>query len=155
MPGVIAGARAGLDIGMARIGLAYAEPGSRLALPLRTIEVRPDGSELEQIVEALLSRSITVAYVGLPLKLNGREGEAARMARSYARRLARRCLEIQLRLIDERLTSSSAHSRLQAAGVGAREHRQMVDQVAAGVILEQALDMESRRGEIPGEMVIG
>ena len=76
------------------------------------------------------------------------------MARSYARRLARKISPIPVRLIDERLSSVTAHEKLRAAGVSTREHKKMVDQVAAQQILEQAIEMSNIGTDLTGELVI-
>lgn len=149
-----AGRFIGVDVGKARVGVAQVYAGTTLALPVRTLKVQADGSELEEL-EAFISEETTAAvFVGLPRLLNGKEGEAARMARGYARRLARKILPTPVRLIDERLSSVAAHEKLRAAGVNTREHKKMVDQVAAQQILEQALEMFSMGTDLPGELVI-
>ena len=57
-------------------------------------------------------------------------------------------------LVDERLSSHEGHERLLQAGVGRREHRQMIDQVAASIILETALEMERMSGQAPGREIV-
>ena len=90
--------------------------------------------------------------VGLPLNLSGEEGEAAARARRYAGQIARRT-GIPVRLVDERLTTVSAHQALRDSGRPGRRHRSVVDQVAATMILEQALAMERSTGEPAGELL--
>jgi len=91
--------------------------------------------------------------VGLPLLLSGQEGEAARIARDYAARLAARLGTVVVRMVDERLTTVDAHRRLRDSGVPGRGQRAVVDQAAAVLILQAALDTEALSGRPPGETV--
>ena len=91
--------------------------------------------------------------VGLPLLLSGQEGEAARLARAYAVALAARVGTVTVRLVDERLTTVDAHRRLRDSGVPGRGQRKVVDQAAAVLILQTALDTEASSGRPPGEPV--
>jgi putative Holliday junction resolvase len=132
----------GLDVGRATIGLALADDVLRTARPLRTLRragTEQDLAALRQVVEAY---EVTRAVVGLPLHMNGDEGDSARLARGFAARLAE-ALALPVELEDERLSTFEAESRLRERGVGAREARQVVDAEAAAVILQAWLD---RRG---------
>jgi len=91
--------------------------------------------------------------VGLPLLLSGREGEAAQLARAYAVAIAARMGTVTVRLVDERLTTVDAHRRLRDSGLPGRGHRKVVDQAAAVLILQTALDTEASSGRPPGEPV--
>ncbi len=92
--------------------------------------------------------------VGLPRSLSGQDGPAARTAREYAGALATALQPVPVRLVDERLTTVTAHDSLRRSGVSGRRGRQVVDQVAAVVILQLALDMERSAGRPPGEPVV-
>jgi putative Holliday junction resolvase len=92
--------------------------------------------------------------VGLPRSLSGREGPAADKVRAYATRLAAALAPVPVRLVDERLSTVSAERTLRDRGmVGrrGRDRRAVVDQQAAVVILQTALDTERMRGTAPGE----
>lgn len=141
-------------MGKARVGVAQVYDGTTLALPVETLQVQADGSELDELVAFIHRETTAGVFVGLPRLLNGKEGAAARMARVYARRLAKRIAPIPVRLIDERLTSVTAHEKLYAAGLSTRRHKTVIDQVAAQQILEQALEMTSIGTDLPGELVI-
>ncbi len=91
--------------------------------------------------------------VGLPRSLSGREGPAAVKAREFAHMLARRIAPVPVRLCDERLTTVSAESLLRERGRKGSKRRAVVDQVAAVVILQHALDTERNSGRVPGEIV--
>ena len=98
-------------------------------------------------------RAAVEVVVGLPRSLSGGEGPAAQAARAYAERLAALVAPVPVRLVDERLTTVTAHQALRRSGVRERKGRQVVDQVAAVVILQQALDIERSSGRPPGEPV--
>jgi putative Holliday junction resolvase len=80
-------------------------------------------------------------------------GAAADAARKYAEAVARRVAPVPVRLVDERLSTVSAQRSLRDAGVRGRRHRPVVDQVAAVVILQSALDAERASGRAPGSLV--
>lgn len=144
----------GVDVGKARVGVAQALGAGGFALPLKTLNVGQDGSEMGELVEIISSVKASAVFVGLPKLLSGKEGEAARMSRSYARRIARLVRPVPVYMIDERLTSVQSHGLLRDAGVPMREQRAMIDQVAASMILDQALKMMNHNEEIPGELVM-
>jgi putative Holliday junction resolvase len=91
--------------------------------------------------------------VGLPRSLSGSEGPAAAKVREWARRLARALAPVPVRLADERLTTVSAEAMLRDRGRSGARRRAVVDQAAAVVILQHALDTERASGRPPGEIV--
>src|SRR3546814_17500180 len=91
--------------------------------------------------------------VGLPRSLSGSEGAAAAKSREFAQRLARLVAPIPVRLWDERLTTVTAESMLRQVGKKGQKRRAVVDQAAAVVILQHALDAERTRERAPGELV--
>lgn len=145
------GVRIGVDVGSVRVGVARSDAGGTIATPIATITGKlPDSyDELVKIIEAEDAMEV---IIGLPRSLSGAEGPAAQTARSYAASLARRTT-IPVRVIDERLTTVSAHSALHASGRKGRKHRQVVDQVAAVMILQHALDVERNTQEPAGELI--
>lgn len=148
------GIRLGVDVGTVRVGIAASDPDGILATPVQTIE-RDVASSSDQGVIAQLVRESHVleVVVGLPRSLSGEEGPAARGARRYATVLAARISPIPVRLIDERLTTIDAHRTLRESGVPGRAQRAVVDQAAAVLILQSALDAEKSSGLAPGELV--
>jgi putative holliday junction resolvase len=84
--------------------------------------------------------------------LSGREGPAAVGVRAYALALAER-VDVPVRLVDERLSTVAAHRSLRAAGVPGRRQRAVVDQVAAVVLLQTALDQERATGAPVGSLI--
>lgn len=143
------GVRLGVDVGDARIGIAQSDPTGFLATPVETV-ARGEG-DLARIVE--LAADAVEVVVGLPRSLNGREGPAAEKARAFATELAA-LLDVPVRLCDERLSTVTAESVLRERGKKGQKRRKLVDQAAAVVILQNALDTERSTGEAPGETVV-
>jgi putative Holliday junction resolvase len=149
-----AGIRLGIDVGSVRIGIAASDPGGVLATPVETIERDVDsGGDQALIAAAALEREALEVVVGLPMSLSGGEGPAAQGVRAYATTLAARISPIPVRLVDERLTTINAHRLLRDSGMAGRAQRAVVDQAAAVLILQAALDLEKSSGMPPGELV--
>lgn len=147
------GVRIGVDVGTVRVGVARCDPSGVLATPLET--VRRDlkqGSDLGRIVQLVQECEAVEVIVGLPRGLSGRDGDAALAARKYAVAIARR-VRVPVRVVDERLSTVTAQRSLREAGVKGRKHRPVVDQAAAVVILQSALDVERASGRAPGSLV--
>ena len=145
------GIRIGVDVGSVRVGVARSDSAGMIATPIATITGKlPDSiDELLKIIEAEEAMEV---FVGLPRSLSGEEGPAAQTSRAYAATLAHRT-NIPVRVIDERLTTVSAHNALHASGRKGRKHREVVDQVAAVMILQHALDVERNTQEPAGELI--
>ncbi|MFB4304159.1 Holliday junction resolvase RuvX [Actinomadura sp. NTSP31] len=147
------GVRLGVDVGSVRVGVARCDPGGILASPLET--VKAGKGEIDRIVGLVAEHEAIEVVVGLPTSLSGREGPAAQSARRFAARLADRLPPEAVRLYDERLTTVTAESGLRAGGVRGQARRKVVDQAAAAVLLQAALDGERLTGRPPGEIVRG
>ena len=145
------GVRLGIDPGDARIGVSRSDPSGMLATPVET--VRRGKGDLARIAQILAEENAVEVVVGLPRSLSGREGPAAVKVREFALELARRVAPVPVRLCDERLTTVSAEAMLRDRGRKGAKRRAVVDQAAAVVILQQALETERARGSVPGELV--
>lgn len=142
--------RLGIDVGTVRVGIACSDVSGRIAIPLLTIKRDRRGADFRQIVELARERNVIEIVVGLPRHMSGEEGQSAQEARRFAERLQRKLPKIRVCLVDERLSSNQAHGLLSQAGQDSRARRQIVDQVAAQIILDQALEMERLSGKPPG-----
>jgi putative Holliday junction resolvase len=150
------GVRVGVDVGTVRVGVAASDPDGILATPVETVarDLADVGAvDVARVVEIVRERGAVVVYVGLPTHLSGREGSAAAGVRTYGGTLARAVAPVEVRLVDERMTTVSAHRALHASGRPGRRHRQVVDQAAAVVILQGALDAERASGGRAGTVV--
>lgn len=142
------GIRLGVDVGSVRIGVARSDPSGLLATPVET--VRRGRGDLDRLAAIAAEYEAVEIVVGLPTSLSGREGQAAEVAREFAARIASRLAPVPVRLFDERLTTVTAQQGLRASGVRARDQRGVVDQAAAVVLLQAALDNERATGRPPG-----
>lgn len=145
------GVRLGIDPGDARIGVAASDPSGYLATPVETVP-RGEG-DLARLQHLVAEYEAVRVYVGLPRSLSGREGPAAERVRIFAHELADLIDPIPVHFQDERLTTVSAEAMLRERGRKGQKRRAVVDQAAAVVILQSALDRERGTGEIPGERV--
>lgn len=143
------GVRIGIDLGTRRIGVARSDTAGTLALPMETV-YRAGGQELYRIAELVAEYDAKEVIIGLPRLMSGKEGKNAADVRAWGAELEQLLPTCNIRLVDERLTSVSAHQQLRSAGLGGREHKNVVDQQAAVLILEQALEIERRTGQAPG-----
>jgi putative Holliday junction resolvase len=124
----------GIDHGDARIGVAATDPVGIMAHPVETIH-RQKTDALQRIGEIIMSRKIKTLVIGLPLHLDGREGESASKARQFGAMLRAAHPLIPLHFIDESFTTVSAAEKLYEAGRNARQQKQLIDQAAAVEIL--------------------
>lgn len=155
-----AGVRLAIDVGSVRIGIARSDPSGLVATPLRTLQRPPgvaeaqDGPDLDVVADLVRELEVVEVIVGLPLRLAGDEGPAAAAARGYAEAVARRVAPVTVRLVDERLSTVTATRSLRETGRRRQAQRSVVDQVAAVVILQSALDAERASGQAPGISVL-
>lgn len=145
------GRRIALDVGDVRIGVAACDPDGMLATPVET--VRAGKAARTRIAELAAEYQAIEVVVGLPRSLGGQEGPAAAKVRAFATGLAGRLAPLPVRLVDERMTTVTATQGLRASGVRGRRSRSVVDQAAAVVILQHALEAERATGIAPGECI--
>jgi putative Holliday junction resolvase len=149
--GLRPGVRLGVDVGDVRIGVARSDPSGLIATPVETVRRGPgDLARLRALVE---EESAVEVVVGLPRSLSGGEGPAAAKVRAFAAEVATTVAPVPVRLCDERLSTVSAEATLRERGKKGSKRRAVVDQAAAVVILQNALETERRTGSAPGELV--
>lgn len=144
------GVRLGVDVGRARVGIARSDPHGMLATPVETLARRDD--VVAGIRRLLDEHEAVEVIVGLPLSLSGAETGSTHDSRAVAGALAE-ALPVPVRLVDERLTTVSAARGLRESGRTARNSRSVVDQAAAVILLQHALDLERSTGNPPGALV--
>ena len=131
--------------------MAACDRDGLLAYPVTA--VRAGAGELAAIAALVAEHEPIEVLVGLPRSLAGGEGPAAHRMRERAAKLAAAIGAVPVRLVDERLSTVTASTRLRAGGTKARDQRKLIDAAAAVVILEQALALERGRKTPPGELV--
>jgi putative Holliday junction resolvase len=145
------GVRIGIDVGSVRVGVARTDPSGLLAVPVETV-ARGEG-DLARIAGIVAEHEAVEVVVGLPLSMSGKPGPAAAAAREFATSLMPVVAPVPVRLVDERLSTVSATRDLRAAGRTSRASRAVVDQAAAVVIVQYAVDSERATGVAPGTLV--
>jgi putative Holliday junction resolvase len=143
----------GVDYGSVRIGLAVSDPDRKLAFPLTTHERRGPEADAAFFRTLVVEEEIGALVVGLPIHLDGREGEKAVEARAFGRWLAE-TTGLLVTFFDERFSTVQAESALWEAGLTHRKRRQRRDKVAAQMVLQAYLDAgcpaESAWGPLEG-----
>lgn len=129
------GAVLAFDFGEKRIGVAVGEWETRTAHPLETIAGEANAPRFARIGELIGEWRPVELVVGLPMSLEGEEHELSRRCRRFANQLNGR-FGLPVRLVDERLTSVEAESRLREAGLSVRNNKAAVDSLAAQEILQ-------------------
>jgi putative Holliday junction resolvase len=152
------GIKLGVDVGTVRVGVSICDRDEILATPLKTLDRNAKKNSDVRVIAALAAdRGAVQIFVGLPRTMKGEEHASARMATEYAQLLAdeldRAGSEVPVHLVDERLSTVTAHRNLHEAGMSSKNHRKVVDQVAAAGILQHAIDMQKARGTDVGSRV--
>jgi len=142
------GVRLGIDVGTARVGVARCDRDGLLAVPVETV-ARTEAA-VARVTELAREYDAVELLVGLPISLSGNETSSTADARDFAVSLAA-AAGLPVRLVDERLSTVSAHAALRSSGRSQRSSRRIVDQVAAVVLLQQAIDVEKSTGTPAGQ----
>ena len=137
------GRRIAFDYGDVRIGVAASDADSIICSPLTTLK-SSDKSLLKSIAEIFLEIQPIQIFVGRPALLSGKDGVATDKAVAFADVL-RGITEIEVIMIDERLSTVSAARNLREAGKSAKDSKDSIDMAAAVGILEFAIDLEKRK----------
>ena len=132
----------GIDHGEARIGLAISDELGMLAHPLETIAVKKIADPVAHIAGIVARDKIGGIILGLPRNMDGTYGPAAEKVRAFSEKLRAAC-GCPVKLWDERLTTVAAQRSLHEAGRNAKNSREVIDQVAAQLILQGWLDSQA------------
>lgn len=128
-----------LDLGQKRIGVAVSDPGRKLALPLTTIAHVNRDADLRAVAALAAEQGAGLIVLGLPRRTDDSEGPEAQKARRFGQRL-QRFLGLPVVYVDEWETTAEVHQRLIAVDVSRDKRRQVVDKLAAALILERYLE---------------
>lgn len=132
-------ALAGLDLGEKTIGVAVSDRMLSVASPLQTIRRKKFGLDAAALLEIVQARDIGGLILGLPRNMDGSEGPRCQSTRAFARNLSA-LTDLPIGFWDERLSTVAAERALLEADTSRRRRAEVIDHVAAGVILQGALD---------------
>ena len=142
--------RIGIDVGKVRVGVARSDRDALLATPVASL-ARGAGT-VDELRALTVELEPVEIVVGLPLSLSGGDTASTSDAREFALAVAR-AIDVPVRLVDERLSTVTAQRNLREAGRRAKGSRPIIDQAAAVIILQNALDFERSATRPPGEPV--
>ncbi|MDF0602516.1 Holliday junction resolvase RuvX [Psychromarinibacter sp. C21-152] len=130
---------AGLDFGTKTIGVAVADRLLQSATPLETIRRKKFTQDAERLLQIAAERELAGLVLGLPVNMDGSEGPRCQSTRAFARNLSR-LTDLPIAFWDERLSTVAAERALLEADTSRRRRAEVIDHVAAGFILQGALD---------------
>lgn len=133
----------GIDYGQSRIGLAMSDALLSMAHPYQTLPAKPFEKAVEAICTTVRQEQITALVIGLPKRSDIAFSESEQKAKSFAAILEER-LKLPIHFVDERYSTVIAHQMLSSSGLKTKKHKNVVDQVAAQVILQDFLDKKRR-----------
>ena len=133
------GAVMGLDFGEKTIGVAVSDRMRSVASPLETVRRSKFTQDAARLLVIAAARAIAGIVIGLPLNMDGSEGPRCQSTRAFARNLER-LTPLPLAFWDERLSTVAAERALLEADTSRKRRGEVIDHVAAGVILQGALD---------------
>lgn len=128
-----------VDLGKARTGLAICDKTEMLATPLAQINEKNVDNLLDKVSNVAIARQAEMIIVGLPKNMDGTEGDSAKSAREFAAKLKEKT-KLLVRMQDERGTTITAHKYLNATNTRGMKRKNVVDSVAATIILQNFLD---------------
>lgn len=131
----------GLDIGDATIGVAVSDLMGLTAQGVTTIKRQSKKKDLEQIRQIIKEKQVNLIVSGLPKNMNGSEGVQAEKVREFCNYIENET-GISIEFIDERLTSKQANNLLIEGDVSRKKRKQVIDKLAAVLILQSYLDMK-------------
>lgn len=135
----------GLDVGRKTIGVAVSDPLRLFAQPVETIARQGTKKDLARVLEIVTEREVDTIVVGLPVQTDGTEGASAKLARGVAEMIPEIIAGVRVVLQDERFTTKQAERVLIEGGVRRKKRKQVIDQLAAVLILQGYLDSCSQR----------
>jgi putative Holliday junction resolvase len=134
----------GLDVGARRIGVAISDPLGLTAQGLSTLERRNRRHDLNELRKLLHEHAVQEIVVGNPLRMSGDVGIQAEKMAGFAAQL-HQAFSIPVHLWDERLTTAEAHRLLDETGIRDSRRKQVIDKMAAVLILQSFLDARAAR----------
>ena len=133
----------GIDVGTKTLGLALSDVGRRIASGLETIRRRKFDLDAEALLDRAAAHRVGGLVIGLPLNLDGTEGPRSQSTRAFARNLSK-LTDLPMLFWDERLSTAAAERTLIEADQSRRRRAEVIDKLAATIILQTALDRMQR-----------
>ena len=130
-----------VDYGDVRIGLALSDLTRIIASPYETYTRQNTTKDLQYIADLVKEKQVGVVVFGLPLNMDGSEGDRALKTRTFAQKLSE-LVDCKIDFCDERLSSVSAENILLTADVSRQKRKQVIDKLAATIILQEYLDAQ-------------
>ncbi|MFN4058934.1 MAG: Holliday junction resolvase RuvX [Roseinatronobacter sp.] len=130
---------AGLDLGEKTIGVAVSDRLRGVATPLLTVRRKKFGLDAAALLDVAKERDLAGLVLGLPRNMDGSEGARCQSTRAFARNLSA-LTELPITFWDERLSTVAAERALIEADMSRAKRAEVIDHVAAGVILQGTLD---------------
>jgi putative Holliday junction resolvase len=131
-----------IDLGEKRIGLAICDETRTIAAGYEVLRRKSRREDFEHYAKIIEAEAITLIVMGLPITLDGEEGQRATWVRDYAAEL-RETIPVPLEFWDERFSTKQAKASLQARGKRGKQIKDRVDAVAAAFILQDYLDVHA------------
>ena len=130
-----------VDYGDVRIGLALSDLTRIIASPYETYTRQNTTKDLQYLADLVKEKQVGVVVFGLPLNMDGSEGDRALKTRTFAQKLSE-LVDCKIDFCDERLSSVSAENILLTADVSRQKRKQVIDKLAATIILQEYLDAQ-------------
>lgn len=137
----------GIDLGAARVGLAISDDLGMMAHPMETVRVKGAGDMAVYVAKVIEREKVQVVVIGLPRNMDGSHGPAAVKTKEFGEKLRGKAPGCEVRYWDERMTTMAAQKALHEMGRNVKTSRQVIDQVAAQMILQGYLDSQAMRME--------
>jgi len=134
---------AGLDVGERTIGIAVSDLLGITAQGLDTVRRSDLEADLQHVIDILKDYEVNLVIIGLPKNMNNTIGPSAERAKEFGDELSKR-IDIEIKYWDERLTTVSAQKALLEGDVSRKKRKQVVDKIAAVIILQNYMDSTSR-----------
>lgn len=129
----------GLDVGTKTIGLALSDRTRMLATPMKTLAKGKVSQDIAELSKIIIQEKVVGLILGLPLNMNGTEGPRCNSVRDFAKNIDPH-LNIPLCFWDERLSTAAATDMMVEADLSRKKQKQIVDKLAASLILQPVLD---------------
>lgn len=131
----------GVDYGDVRIGLALSDLTRTIASPFETYTRKNTEADLKYLADLINEKQVKVVVFGLPLNMDGSEGVRVEKTKKFAVKLSQ-LVDCKIEFNDERLSSVSAENILLSADVSRAKRKQVIDKLAATIILQEYLDAQ-------------